>query len=174
MCTDGRWESVGDGPCGRQGECQGRLSPLDDCLAYFNVCVSLEGDRFCGYDPATDACPEGGVLVDSEADCYADVSCTMLPSGHYCTDGGSFTCPAPRVESEEPCDSESIVCIMWAEGFYCRLPTITTEECEDAGGEVIGDPGDGSVTLVGCPDDRSELGLVDLGAEGAFCCEPSP
>ena len=41
------------------------------------------------------------------------------------------------------------------------------EECEDAGGIVIGDPGDGSAA---CENEEDFLGVVKVGIEGGVCC----
>jgi hypothetical protein len=52
-------------------------------------------------------------------------------------------------------------------------PTVLTpDECEDAGGRIIGDPGDGSSYENGCPGGGRLLGNVALGIEGGICCGP--
>ena len=58
---------------------------------------------------------------------------------------------------------------------YTSLPTgeplneeMTSQECTDLGGEVIGDPGDGSSYRC---NGRELLGFIPLGIEGAACCE---
>lgn len=48
---------------------------------------------------------------------------------------------------------------------------LDTGQCESANGQTILDPGDGSTLRNGCPDGRRLLGAVDVGAEGALCCE---
>lgn len=172
VCSEARWDAVEDGPCARDQTCHGRLRELDLCFEYFEVCIELGTGTFCGLDPTSDIC-EDGLLVDSQDGCYADGFCTQLPSGLYCSAGGANACPAPYVEAEAPCSTETFSCFTWAEGFYCRLPEVSREECEGAGGEVIYDPGDGSVSLQGCPDDRQDLGvLTSSGGEGALCCAP--
>ena len=47
---------------------------------------------------------------------------------------------------------------------------LTTEECGAKGGEVVGDPGDGSTRRNGCPGGRQLLGNVKIGIEGGICC----
>ena len=51
---------------------------------------------------------------------------------------------------------------------------ITREACEEQGGNLVVDPGDGSVHRNGCPWGSTQLGTIDpfLGAEGAICCRP--
>ena len=168
-CADGRWTGVEDGACALEPACRGRLRDLDLCLAHFDVCIR-DGEVFCGLDPDPDACPNG-LIVDDEADCLQDAACTMLPSGAWCTGSGESMCPAPFVDADTPCPTDTFACFMWAEGFYCRLPDVSVEACEEAGGEPLYDPGDGSISLRGCPDDRQELGfLTPGGGEGALCC----
>lgn len=53
---------------------------------------------------------------------------------------------------------------------YEGAPNLTTQECQDAGGELIGDRGDGNTRRDGCPDGRKFLGFVQLGIEGGICC----
>jgi hypothetical protein len=44
------------------------------------------------------------------------------------------------------------------------------EDCEDANGYVIIDPGDGSSHREGCPAGEELLGSVEFGIEGGICC----
>jgi hypothetical protein len=62
------------------------------------------------------------------------------------------------------------------EGAACCPPAspevLTVEECEDGGGTVVGDPGDGSThdPDYRCEDGRRPIGRVDFGIEGGVCC----
>lgn len=47
---------------------------------------------------------------------------------------------------------------------------LNPEDCEDADGYVIGDPGDGSSHREGCPAGEELLGSVQFGIEGGICC----
>ncbi len=49
--------------------------------------------------------------------------------------------------------------------------TITEEACVADGGQLLYDPGDGSLHEAGCPDARACLGFVELGREGGLCCD---
>ncbi|WP_437924257.1 hypothetical protein WMF37_35240 [Sorangium sp. So ce291] len=44
------------------------------------------------------------------------------------------------------------------------------EDCEEEGGHVIGDPGEGSSERDGCPAGEELLGDVRFGVEGGICC----
>jgi hypothetical protein len=48
---------------------------------------------------------------------------------------------------------------------------LSPAECEARGGEVVGDPGDGSTHRDGCPNGRLKLGTVPIGIEGGICCK---
>jgi len=50
---------------------------------------------------------------------------------------------------------------------------LTPEDCQAQSGEVLYDKGDGSMAG-GCPDGRTQLGMVSGGVEGAVCCAISP
>ncbi|WP_437669388.1 hypothetical protein [Sorangium sp. So ce131] len=47
---------------------------------------------------------------------------------------------------------------------------LSPEDCEDAGGYTIPDPGDGSSQRDGCPAGEELLGNVEFGIEGGICC----
>jgi hypothetical protein len=49
--------------------------------------------------------------------------------------------------------------------------TLTAEQCEEKGGTVVGDIGDGRIHTEGCPDGGTLLGNVPLGIEGSICCK---
>lgn len=51
--------------------------------------------------------------------------------------------------------------------------TFTPESCQARGGEVLTDPGDGSLRERGCPEGRTALGEVRVGLEGGLCCAAS-
>jgi hypothetical protein len=60
-------------------------------------------------------------------------------------------------------------------GICCAFrPILSLDGCDEAGGEVLGDPGDHSLVRGGCPDLRENLGFVDFGFEGGLCCGPVP
>jgi hypothetical protein len=47
---------------------------------------------------------------------------------------------------------------------------LSAEQCRSQSGEVLTDPGDGSLHTRGCPDGRTRLGSVRVGIEGGLCC----
>jgi hypothetical protein len=49
---------------------------------------------------------------------------------------------------------------------------MTPDDCTARGGQVIGDPGDGSTHTPDylCPDGQPPIGSVSSGIEGAVCC----
>lgn len=51
-------------------------------------------------------------------------------------------------------------------------PAITSEECEQQGGTVVGDIGDGATQRPDyvCPSGQPPIGSVALGVEGSVCC----
>ncbi len=51
-------------------------------------------------------------------------------------------------------------------------PEMSAEECTDAGGEVVGDIGDGSTHRADyvCASGASPIGMEPVGIEGAVCC----
>jgi hypothetical protein len=48
--------------------------------------------------------------------------------------------------------------------------TLTPEACQARGGQVMTDPGDGSLRAKGCPEGGTLLGDVRIGLEGGLCC----
>jgi hypothetical protein len=48
---------------------------------------------------------------------------------------------------------------------------LSAEQCEEKGGQVVGDIGDGSVFRNGCPGSGTLLGNVRTGIEGGICCK---
>lgn len=52
--------------------------------------------------------------------------------------------------------------------------TMTAEECEAQGGEVVGDIGDGAIHRPDyvCPSGQPPIADVPLGVEGSVCCPP--
>lgn len=55
-------------------------------------------------------------------------------------------------------------------------PTLTAEECENDGGTIVGDPGDGSVHReeYRCESGEAPIGRVESGIEGSVCCPAEP
>lgn len=51
-------------------------------------------------------------------------------------------------------------------------PSMSAEECEQQGGTVVGDIGDGAVHRSDyvCPSGGRPIGSVPLGVEGSVCC----
>lgn len=51
-------------------------------------------------------------------------------------------------------------------------PSMTVEECEQQGGTVVGDIGDGAVHRPDyvCPSGQPPIGQIPLGVEGSVCC----
>lgn len=47
---------------------------------------------------------------------------------------------------------------------------LSAEQCRSQSGEVLTDPGDGSLHTRGCPEGRTRLGSVRVGVEGGLCC----
>ena len=65
-------------------------------------------------------------------------------------------------------------CSLTCEPGFCdpSPETISAAECEAQGGQVIGDPGDGSVSAgKNCPDGKAYVANVPLGIEGSICCK---
>lgn len=52
--------------------------------------------------------------------------------------------------------------------------TLTPEDCEARGGEVVGDIGDGAIHQPDyvCPSGQPPMGDIPLGVEGSVCCPP--
>lgn len=50
--------------------------------------------------------------------------------------------------------------------------SMTAEECESAGGAVVGDIGDGATQPPDyiCPSGQPPLGTIPVGIEGSVCC----
>ncbi len=174
ICQDGKWQAVEDGPCFPMDlDCRGRLLDVNDCLQFFGTCVRLSNGLFCGLNPRTDEC--SGALVQDAGGCLQDDAyCTELPSGLYCTGPSAPSCPTGYVPGT--CPSDPVFwCFQFSESLSCTLGTLSTTECEQMGGEASFDPGDGSISGVGCPDEGRELGFIEPGGdEGALCCEPAP
>jgi hypothetical protein len=125
-----------------------------------------------GCSEGDDDCP-GGTIVDRESECYQDTSCVRLSSGRYCSGGGeSDQCPE-HWEQVAECPEEPVFwCIDYSLSQRCQLGELSPQACEQAGGDPIGDPGDGSVSTVGCPNQRRPLGfVVPGGIEGTLCCQ---
>ncbi len=58
-----------------------------------------------------------------------------------------------------------------------RAEELYEDRCLQMGGSVVGDPGDGSVIMGGCPNGETNLGEIvyrefPRPVEGAICCLP--
>jgi hypothetical protein len=53
----------------------------------------------------------------------------------------------------------------------CSLRLITDAECSAEGGEVYIDPGDGSLSTVGCPTGLETTAFLTDFIEGGLCCQ---
>lgn len=65
-----------------------------------------------------------------------------------------------------------LVFVLIFAAFACtpkEPPLLTKAECEQKGGTVVTDPGDGS--LKDCPAGKQNLGKVSGAIEGALCCK---
>ncbi|MCC6876094.1 MAG: hypothetical protein IT378_17430 [Sandaracinaceae bacterium] len=51
-------------------------------------------------------------------------------------------------------------------------PTMSVEQCQERGGEVVGDIGDGAIHRPDyrCPGGSEPMGSIPLGVEGSVCC----
>jgi hypothetical protein len=146
------------------------LQDVELCLQYFQTCVLMSTGTHCGIARRTAECD--GEIVDGPSDCYQDDAyCTELDSGACCTGDATPMCP-PHFESVDICPGpERFGCYGYSESLFCQLVTVSPDECGAAGGELFADPGDGSRSSQGCPDDRTTLGWVDPGSiEGTLCC----
>lgn len=110
--------------------------------------------------------------------------------------GATPECPMPDVAgrsyvSRDPnhCSKMVVDCVYPSRGFSdscgcgCESgpparPVLTPEACAASGGEVVGDPGDGSVhsAVYRCPSGATPIGTIvsaeggPIGIEGAVCC----
>jgi hypothetical protein len=107
-----------------------------------------------------------GRATTTLAECEAEGGRVVPDPG----DGSAYEegCDLPEVRIGEVLDT--------AMGGVCcaELPYLSPDECVEAGGEVLGDPGDHSLVRAGCPDLRENLGFVSFGFEGGLCCGPVP
>jgi len=173
ICEGEQWLAVEDGPCALELPCDGRLAEVEDCLHYFDTCIKMDNELFCGSGRRTDEC--AGEIVEGPGGCLVDDAyCTELDSGKYCTGTAAPSCPDNYIPAPDGCpDVQVFWCFQYSESLACQLQELSIKECQAAGGEPVYDPGDGSVGSTGCPEDRQELGLlVPGGIEGAQCCRP--
>lgn len=80
--------------------------------------------------------------------------------------GGSTASEEPQpAATEEPAGGGEDV-------EQTERPLLSTEECEQQGGTVVGDIGDGATMRPDyvCPSGGQPLGNVPLGIEGSVCC----
>lgn len=96
--------------------------------------------------------------------CFA---CTALLFS-FATGCGSS---APPVEEPAPSESEETT-PPDGEPEQAEHPTLSAEECEAQGGELVGDIGDGATHRPDyvCPSGAPPIGTVPLGIEGSVCC----
>jgi hypothetical protein len=177
LCISGKWTAVEDGPCEPvQVVCDGTLTTIEQCLTLFETCREVPG-FVCGSTHRTSLC-ERGVIVSDETSCLAatddesTVYCNPLENGLWCTGYSDVDCPENYVLTDDECFGGPIVCSSPAVGWMCTLQTMTFEQCADAFGETVNDPGDGSLYTDGCPNDGKPIAFVESGAEGALCCVP--
>lgn len=86
-------------------------------------------------------------------------------------------CGGSTTEAEEPPPDEAVG--EPDEGLppdeeIAERPSMTAEECEAAGGSVVGDIGDGAIHRPDyvCPSGQPPVGSIPLGVEGSVCCNP--
>ena len=176
ICHDGSWDAVEDGPCMPTNlDCDGRIESVEQCISLFDICVEMDPGTFCGMVPRTRIC-EGGELVSSQAGCYVDDAyCYPVGDSLWCTGAGEWNCPAGYEPTDAAdCPLDAHWCVRGPGVQVCELPSYSVAECEDAGGTVVPDPGDGSVMAHGCPGVMIAEATVEGFIEGAFCCLPGP
>jgi Kazal-type serine protease inhibitor domain len=82
-------------------------------------------------------------------------------------DGNADASASHDAGSPTPCSPGSV-----RKGDACEVVKLTPQQCVASGGEPIGDPGDGSVTLAGCPDGAAAIATIDANwDEGGLCCK---
>ena len=113
---------------------------------------------------------DGEIVSGPERCLQDDAFCFPLADGRYCTGPSAPTCPpsSAPIAKDAPCP-ERTECFELSESVRCARRLYTLEECADAGGTALADPGDGSLT---CPNDAGALGSI-VGAgwdEGGLCC----
>ena len=87
------------------------------------------------------------------------LSLSLLAAACGGADKPTPTTPDPDPTAEAPADDPAAPELM------------AHEQCEAAGGSVVGDIGDGSVQ---CPEGTVEIGNVSGGVEAQLCCQPTP
>ena len=113
---------------------------------------------------------EGEVVSAPDRCLQDDAFCYPLGDGSYCTGPSAPQCPrnSTPIAKDAPCP-ERTECFDQSESLRCARQLYTLDECADAGGVALADPGDGSLV---CPDDARALGAI-AGAgwdEGGLCC----
>ncbi len=83
---------------------------------------------------------------------------------NYTIDTFQVKCSDSRLE---------VNCNLNCQDFNCNPSpeTLTQQQCEQRGGSIIADPGDGSSYQNGCPQGKILLGNVPIGREGGICCK---
>lgn len=143
--------------------------------------LGLDSTLCCGTTvaPFTNGIPDidaasrcGGRLAGTKAECDANGFCFLVFNGQYCTGTENMRCPpSTQTVPSSACPTNASWCWQFNAESACTLPTRTTENCRYSGGEVLTDPGDGSLMRNGCPDGHANMGLVSpSGEEGALCC----
>lgn len=85
-------------------------------------------------------------------------------------------CGGSTTEAEEPPPDEPVEPRdeLPVDTETAERPSMTAEECEAAGGSVVGDIGDGAIHRPEyvCPSGQPPVGSIPLGVEGSVCCNP--
>jgi hypothetical protein len=78
-------------------------------------------------------------------------------------------CGGASPQAEEPAGEETVIP---PDSETAERPSMTAEECEAQGGQVVGDIGDGAIHRpeYRCESGEAPIGSIPLGVEGSVCC----
>jgi hypothetical protein len=78
-------------------------------------------------------------------------------------------CGGASPEPEEPAGEQTE---LPPDSEQAERPSMTAEECEAQGGQVVGDIGDGAIHRpeYRCESGEPPVGSIPLGVEGSVCC----
>ena len=145
--------------------------PPDDASVSRDAAVV--SDAAVVVDAGPNLCPNG-MIVATSAGCLADDAfCIELPDGRYCTGSAAPECPqgALPIARDAPCPTGA-TCWQYSESLRCQSPpVIDFAQCTQRGGQVVLDPGSGSLIRGGCPLARTALGMFAGPGEGGLCCQ---
>jgi len=149
---------------------RGEFDPDDPTVCPLNK----PGHRYIGFNAVV--CESINIECEDNENYFADdcgCGCknsaflNMCENNDECSEGKACiegNCESVECIENSSCDSNQN-CI---ENECINKYFDTIAECEAAGGNFVGDPGDGSVT---CNDNQINIGGVSVGIEGGLCCQ---